>query len=73
MWSEPSWCDSPLGSRHGKEAESITNLTVRMLHDPITPCGDAAAEVATENTAAEDATGALLRHMLKMINVGQLG
>ena len=46
-----------------------------MWHDSITPGGDAAALaaasdlVATENAAAEDATGALSRPMLKMIEL----
>ena len=71
MRSEPSWYDSPLRTRHGKEAESIVNLTERMLHDSITPGGDAMAlaadweEVATVNAVVEDARGAFSKPMLK--------
>ena len=65
-------------TRRGEEAESIANRTERMLHDSITPGGDAAElaaaleEVATENAVAEDATGASSKPMLKMINVERL-
>ena len=55
----------------------IANQTEHILRDSVTPGGDAAAlaaaseEVATENAAAEDATGASLTPMLKVIDVGR--
>ena len=77
MRSESLWGASPVRTRRGEEAESISNLTERTLHDSMPPGGDAVAlaedweEVATENAAVEDATGALSKPMLKM-NVGRL-